>query len=111
MRFVPTPTHRSRRWGEQPSTLEAFLDYSKKSLPILSEAHRRLRELVPPDELKGTWDRGLALNDEIDEDFRDIQGALEEGDLSKASEIAGDIQAKDAETGRIAREVGLTECG
>jgi hypothetical protein len=90
---------------------EGFLDYSKEALPILSEGHRRLRQLVPPGELKETWDRGLALNDQIDQDFQDIQDALEQGDLSKASQIASDIQAKDAETGRVAREVGLTECG
>jgi hypothetical protein len=97
--------------GEQPTTSEGFLDYSKEALPILSEGHRRLRQLVPPGELKETWDRGLALNDQIDQDFQDIQDALEQGDLSKASQIASDIQAKDAETGRVAREVGLTECG
>jgi hypothetical protein len=97
--------------GQEPTTAEAYLDYAKKALPVLEEGHRRLHQLVPPDDLAERWNQGLTVNDEIDQNFRDLLDALEEGDLATAQNLAKQIQTENDESGRLAREVGLTVCG
>ena len=96
---------------EEPSSLDEFVEYAGQAIPIIDEGHEELRRLVPPEELASTWNRALDVNDEVLQLTRDLRDAAEEGDQEHAQELVQQVQARDAEAGRLAREVGLEECG
>jgi hypothetical protein len=95
----------------QPSSPDEFLDYSEEALPLIAEGHRELRELVPPADLAATWNKALSVNAEVEELVRQLRDAVREGDLGHAEELVAQIRSTDDESGRLARQVGLKECG
>jgi hypothetical protein len=94
--------------GPPPGSLDELVDYADEWIPLVEESHEELRRLEPPDELAETWNHALDLNDETLELIRDLRAAA---DQDRAEVLVEQIQSKDAEIGRLAREVGLDVCG
>jgi hypothetical protein len=97
--------------GPPPGSLDELVDYADEWIPLVEESHEEPRKLEPPDELAETWNHALDLNDETLELIRDLRAAAEAGDQDRAEVLVKQIQSKDAEIGRLAREVGLDVCG
>jgi hypothetical protein len=94
-----------------PSSLDDLGNFVDEAVPIIEEGNNKLLELDPPDELSGDWDRAMELQDENLQVARDLQKAIHDNDTARVQELVTKLDATDAESTRLARDVGLENCG
>jgi hypothetical protein len=94
-----------------PSSLDDLSTFVDKAVPILAEGNDKLAELEAPDDLSADWDRAMELQDENLQVARDLQKAIHDNDTARIQELVSKLDATDAESTRLARNVGLENCG
>jgi hypothetical protein len=94
-----------------PSSLADLGDFIDKAVPIIAEGNNKLAELEAPDDLSGDWDRAMELQDENLQVARDLQKAIHDNDTARVQELVSKLDTTDAESTRLARNVGLENCG
>jgi hypothetical protein len=94
-----------------PSSLGDLGDFVDKAVPIIEEGNQRLQELEAPDELSGDWDRAMELQDKNLQVARDLQAAIHDSDTARVQDLVSELDATDAESARLARNIGLETCG
>jgi hypothetical protein len=95
----------------QPTNVDELRSFADKALPIAREGRDELGELDPPEALEKTYDAWLAEGDQAIEIVERLRDAAEEGDQAEIQRIAQDAQRADAESNRLARELGFEQCG
>jgi hypothetical protein len=94
-----------------PSSLDDLGDFVDKAVPIIEEGNNKLAELEAPDDLSGDWDRAMELQDENLQVARDLQKAIHDNDTARVQELVSKLDTTDAESTRLARKIGLENCG
>jgi hypothetical protein len=94
-----------------PSSLDDLGDFVDKAVPIIEEGNNKLAELEAPDVLSGDWDRAMELQDENLQVARDLQKAIHDNDTARVQELVSKLDTTDAESTRLARNIGLENCG
>ena len=94
-----------------PSSLDDLGTFIDEAVPIIEEGNNKLSELEPPDDLSGDWGRAMELQDQNLQVARDLQKAIHDNDTAGIQELVSQLDATDAESTRLARKVGLEDCG
>jgi hypothetical protein len=94
-----------------PNSLDDLGNFVDEAVPIIEEGNNKLAELEPPDELSSDWNRAMELQDENLQVARDLQKAIHDNDTARVQELVTKLDATDAESTRLARNVGLENCG
>jgi hypothetical protein len=94
-----------------PSSLAGLKDYVNKAVPIIEKGNAELQALEPPEELAGTWNRAMELNQQQLDIVRDLQQAVESEDQAKMQDLLQQADAANAESDKLAQQLGLQECG
>jgi hypothetical protein len=94
-----------------PSSLDDLGNFVDKAIPIIEEGNDKLSELEPPDDLSGDWDRALQLQGQSLQVARDLQKAIHDNDTARVQDLVSQLAAADAESTRLARNIGLENCG
>ena len=95
---------------EEPQSLDDVERYVDEARPVIEDGLNELEELQPPEELEGRWNELVASNDESLDALDDLRQAAANGDQERLQEIAEDASQRDAESDRIAQDIGLQEC-
>ena len=95
----------------RPANASELRSFADRALPIARDGREELGELSPPEELEETYDAWLEQGDEAIEIVERLREAAAEGDQGEIQEIAEDAQRTDAESNRLAQELGFEECG
>lgn len=95
-----------------PAGDEAQLASSiEKVLPVIREGNDELRSLKPPKGLQGHYDRWMKIADAEVAAASKLQNALREGDRKAIQSAFAELQTKDVDQDRLARqELGLNGC-
>ena len=96
---------------DSPSSLDDLGDFVDKAVPIIAEGNDKLAELEAPDDLSADWARAMELQDENLQVARDLQKAIDDNDTARVQELVSKLDTTDAESTRLARKVGLENCG
>jgi hypothetical protein len=94
-----------------PSSLDDLGNFVDKAVPIIEEGNNELSKLEPPEDLSGDWDRAMELQDQNLQVTRDLQQAIHDNDTARIQDLVSQLDATDAESTRLARKVGLENCG
>ncbi|HEY3070265.1 MAG TPA: hypothetical protein VGJ34_08110 [Gaiellaceae bacterium] len=94
-----------------PSSVDELAEFVDKAVPIIEEGNDRLQALEPPDELADDWNKAMALQDKNLDLTHDLQDAIHASDDAKMQELVAKLDASDAESTRLARKIGLENCG
>jgi hypothetical protein len=94
-----------------PSSLDDLSAFVDKAVPIIEEGNNKLQDLEAPDELSADWDRAMELQDKNLQVTHDLQEALHDKDTARIQDLVSQLDATDAESTRLARKVGLENCG
>jgi hypothetical protein len=94
-----------------PSSLADLGDFVDKAVPVIEEGNNKLQALEAPDELSGDWDRAMELQDKNLQVARDLQEAIHANDTARTQDLVSKLDATDAESTRLARNIGLENCG
>jgi hypothetical protein len=83
----------------------------EKVLPVIREGNDELRSLKPPDGLQGHYDRWMKIADAEVAAASKLQNALRKGDRQAIQSAFAELQTKDVDQDRLARqELGLNGC-
>jgi hypothetical protein len=93
---------------ESADDVERFADEAR---PVIEDGLAELRALQPPEELEEQWNELMDKNDEALEVLDDLSQAAASADEARLQEISEEASRQDAETDRIARAIGLENCG
>jgi hypothetical protein len=96
---------------EQPSSPDDLKRFVNDAVPIIEEGTQKLSDLEPPAELQDKWTRVTEINEENLETIKSVQTALEDDDVEEAQRLISEAGGNEEEADRLARELGLTECG
>jgi hypothetical protein len=88
--------------------LEEFVD---KAVPIIEAGNGELNDLQPPEEFSDEWARVLALQEKNLQTTKDLRDAIHASDEAKAQELMTRLGASGDESNRLARQMGLEQCG
>jgi hypothetical protein len=101
-----------KRMAGIPAGDEAQLASSiEKVLPVIREGNDELRSLKPPDGLQGHYDRWMKIADAEVAAASKLQKALRKGDRQAIQSAFAELQTKDVDQDRLARqELGLNGC-
>jgi hypothetical protein len=101
-----------KRMAGIPAGNEAQLASSiEKVLPVIREGNDELRSLKPPDGLQGHYDRWMKIADAEVAAASKLQNALHKGDRQAIQSAFAELQTKDVDQDRLARqELGLNGC-
>jgi hypothetical protein len=91
--------------------LDDLGNFIDDAVPIIEEGNNKLSELEPPDDLSGDWGRAMDLQDQNLQVARDLQKAIHDNDTARVQDLVSQLDATDAESTRLARKVGLEDCG
>ena len=94
-----------------PRSLADLGDFVERAVPIIEEGNGKLRALQPPEELADDWSRAMELQDQNLGVAKDLEQAIQDKDTPKVQELLAKLDATDAQSNRIARSMGLEECG
>jgi hypothetical protein len=94
-----------------PSSLDDLGNFVDKAVPIIEEGNNKLQDLEAPNELSADWDRVMVLQDKNLQLARNLQGAIHDNDTARVQDLVSQLGATDAESTRLARKVGLENCG
>lgn len=95
----------------EPESVEDIETFAQDLLDTVEPAVADLKALVPPSEVEADYDRAMELLDNQVERTRELQEAGKEGDEAKVRSVIASGEKDDAEGDRIARKIGLKECG
>ncbi|MDQ3822073.1 MAG: hypothetical protein M3321_02395 [Actinomycetota bacterium] len=95
----------------QPQDVSELRSFADRALPIARDGRDELGELNPPEELEEDYDAWLERGDEAIEMVERLRDASEDGDRAEIQRIAQDAQRIDAESNRLARDLGFEQCG
>jgi hypothetical protein len=93
-----------------PTSPEDIPDYVERGIPIIEEGIAELRELNPPEEMADDFDKMLDETEKAIPAARQLSEAAADQDAEAVQEAISLGQEADAESDRIARELGLDEC-
>jgi hypothetical protein len=93
---------------ESADDVERYVDEAR---PVIEDGLGELRALQPPEELEEQWDELMDRNDEALEVLDDLSEAAASADEARLQEISEEASRQDAETDRMARAIGLENCG
>jgi hypothetical protein len=96
---------------EQPSSPDDLKRFVDDAVPIIEEGTQKLNDLDPPEEFQDEWTRVVEINEENLEVIRNVQTALEDGDVEEAQRLIAEAGGNEEEADRLAREIGLSKCG
>jgi hypothetical protein len=83
----------------------------EKVLPVIREGNDELRSLKPPESLQGHFDRWMRIADAEVDAAQKLHDALQTSDQTAVQSAFKELQRKDADQDRLARqELGLTGC-
>ena len=83
----------------------------EKVLPVIRQGNDELRSLKPPASLQGRFDRWMGIADAEVAAARKLHDALRKSDRKAIQAAFKELQTKDADQDRLARqELGLTGC-
>jgi hypothetical protein len=83
----------------------------KKVLPVIRKGNDELRSLKPPASLQSRFDRWMRIADAEVGAAQMLHDALQKNDRKAIQAAFNDLQTKDADQDRLARqELGLTGC-
>jgi hypothetical protein len=83
----------------------------ERVLPVIREGNDELRSLKPPDGLQGHYDRWMKIADAEVAAASKLQNALRKGDRQAIQSAFAELQTKDVDQDRLARqELGLNGC-
>jgi hypothetical protein len=101
-----------KRMAGIPAGDEAQLASSiEKVLPVIRQGNDELRWLRPPDGLQGHYDRWMKIADAEVAAASKLQNALRKGDRQAIQSAFAELQTKDVDQDRLARqELGLNGC-
>jgi hypothetical protein len=101
-----------KRMAGIPAGDEAQLASSiEKVLPVIREGNDELRSLKPPDGLQSHYDRWMKIADAEVAAASKLQNALRKGDRQAIQSAFAELQTKDVDQDRLARqELGLNGC-
>jgi hypothetical protein len=94
-----------------PSSLDDLGNFVDQAVPIIEEGNDKLSELEPPDELSGDWDRAMELQNKNLQVARELQKAIHDNDPARVQDLVSELDATDAESTRVAHNIGLEDCG
>lgn len=94
----------------EPENLGAVEGFADESAEIARDGREKLRDLEPPEDLAESYDRLVETLDEAILAIERIGEAAADGDESEVQRIAEESEQKDADSDRIARELGLDDC-
>jgi hypothetical protein len=95
----------------QPTNVDELRSFADRALPIAKDGREELGDLNPPEDLEDTYDAWLEQGDDAIEIVERLRDAAEDGDQAEIQEIAQDAQRADAESNRLAGELGFEQCG
>ena len=93
-----------------PQSVEEIPAYADKALALFDKQVAEMKELDPPEELRGDFDRFLATGDDAKKFITDLKSAAESNDVKKIEQIGQEAEARDKESDDLATKLGLTEC-
>jgi hypothetical protein len=99
---------RLRELGE-PGSLEELEAYAREAQTVTNDSVADLRELAPPEQLQGGFDRYLERADEVIALLDELEQAAGSGDAAESSRIAGEI-GDSTEAENAARAAGIPGC-
>ncbi len=83
----------------------------EKVIPVIREGNDELRSLKPPESLRGRYGRWLGIADAEVAAAQKLHDALRQNDRTAIQAAFKELQTKDADQDRLARqELGLTGC-
>jgi hypothetical protein len=94
-----------------PTSPADIPDYVERGIPIIEEGIAKLRELNPPEDIADDYDTMLDETEKAIPAARQLSDAAADQDAEAVQEAISLGQEADAESDRIARELGLDECG
>ena len=95
----------------QPEDVGELRSFADRALPIARDGREELGELSPPAELEEDYDAWLEQGNEAIEIVERLRDAAEDGDQAEIQQIAQEAQRVDAESNRLAGELGFEQCG
>ncbi len=95
----------------RPTNAAELRSFADRALPIARDGREELGDLNPPENLEETYDAWLEQGDEAIEIVERLREAAAEGNKGEIQQIAEDAQRTDAESNRLARELGFEQCG
>lgn len=95
----------------RPTNASELRSFADRALPIARDGREELGELNPPEELEATYDAWLEQGDEAIEIVERLREAAAESNEVEIQQLAEDAQRTDAESNRLARELGFEQCG
>ena len=93
-----------------PTSIDDIESFADRSAEIARDGRDELADLNPPEELEADYDRLLETLDEAIENIERIGEAAADGDEAEVGRIAEEGEAKDEDSDRLARELGLDDC-
>jgi hypothetical protein len=96
---------------EPPTSPDDIQRFVNEAVPIIEDGTNELNSLDPPAEFREEWTRISEINDENLDTIRAVRDALESDNLEEATRLMQDAGGNEEEADRLAREIGLTECG
>jgi hypothetical protein len=93
-----------------PENLDDIEGFADDAAEIAGDGRDELADLNPPEELEADYDRLLETLDEAIENIERIGEAAADGDEAEVGRIAEEGEAKDEDSDRLARELGLDDC-
>jgi hypothetical protein len=93
-----------------PTSPEDIPDYVERGIPVIEEGIARLRELNPPEDLEDDFNTMLDETEKAIPAARKLSEAAAEEDAAAVQEAISEGQEADAESDRLATELGLDEC-
>ena len=100
-----------RMAGIPPGDEKQLASSIEKVLPVIREGNDELRSLKPPEGLQGHYDRWMKIADAEVAAASKLQNALRKGDRQAIQSAFAELQTKDVDQDRLARqELGLNGC-
>jgi hypothetical protein len=94
-----------------PSSMEELQDFVTSALSLIEQGNDELHDLAPPHGLQADWGAALTLEDRSVETMHDLEDAVESNDLSAFQKITKSLDENQAESERLAKKLGLHDCG
>jgi hypothetical protein len=100
-----------RMAGIPPGDEKQLASSIEKVLPVIRDGNDELRSLKPPEDLQGHYDRWMRIADAEVAAASKLQDALHKGDRQAIQAAFAELQTKDVDQDRLARqELGLNGC-
>jgi hypothetical protein len=100
-----------RMAGIPPGDEKQLASSIEKVLPVIREGNDELRSLKPPEGLQGHYDRWMKIADAEVAAASKLQNALHKGDRQAIQAAFAELQNKDVDQDRLARQkLGLNGC-